>query len=74
MRALIVAGEPGGSVPAVRERIESAWQAKLIDHAGATEVGPWGYADSQQRGLHVVESEFIAEFLHIEDQRPARGR
>ncbi len=66
VRKIIVAGEPGGSVPAIRSRIEAAWNARLIDHAGATEVGPWGYADRAGRGLHVVESEFIAEFLPVE--------
>jgi phenylacetate-CoA ligase len=65
VRSIIVAGEPGGSIPATRARIESAWGAKLIDHAGATEVGPWGYADAERRGLHVNESNFIAEFLSI---------
>jgi len=63
---IIVAGEPGGSIPSIRERIESAWQARVIDHAGASEVGPWGYADAQRRGVHVLESEFIAEFLSLE--------
>ena len=38
---IIVAGEAGGSLPAVRSRIESAWQARVIDHCGATEVGPF---------------------------------
>ena len=66
VRRIIVAGEPGGSIPAIRERIEKAWNAKLIDHSGASEVGPWGYADANQRGLHVIESEFIAEFLSVE--------
>jgi phenylacetate-CoA ligase len=70
VRVLIVAGEPGGSVPAIRQRIESTWHARVIDHAGATEVGPWGYADSGRQGLHVVESEFIAEFLSLTDQQP----
>lgn len=65
VRALILAGEPGGSVPATRERIERAWQARAADHAGATEVGPWGYADREGRGLHVTESEFIAEFRSL---------
>jgi phenylacetate-CoA ligase len=68
---IIVAGEPGGSVPAIRERIESAWAARVIDHAGATEVGPWGFADAQGRGLHVVEPEFIAEFISVESGQPA---
>ena len=67
VRALIVAGEPGGSIPAIRQPLEAAWNAHVIDHAGATEVGPWGYADSTRRGLHVVETEFIAEFLPAVD-------
>jgi len=66
VQRIIVAGEPGGSLPAVRGRIESAWNAKVIDHGGASEVGPWGYADAEQRGLHIIESEFIAEFLSVE--------
>jgi phenylacetate-CoA ligase len=71
VRRIIVAGEPGGSVPAIRQRIEAAWNARVIDHAGATEVGPWGYADQAGRGLHIVESEFIPEFLSVETGQPA---
>ncbi len=66
VRRIILAGEPGGSIPAIRARIESSWQARVIDHAGATEVGPWGYSVDGAFGLHVVESEFIAEFLSLE--------
>ena len=66
VRRIIVAGEPGGSIPAMRDQIERAWNARVIDHSGASEIGPWGYADAQQRGLHVIESEFIAEFLSVE--------
>jgi phenylacetate-CoA ligase len=69
---VIVAGESGGSVPATRERIERAWNAKLVDHAGATEIGPWGYADAAGRGLYVNEAEFIPEFVSVETGRPAR--
>ncbi len=72
VRNIIVAGEPGGSLPSVRGRIEEAWQAKVIDHSGASEVGPWGYADQQGRGLHIVESEFIAEFLSVESGQVAQ--
>jgi phenylacetate-CoA ligase len=71
VRRIIVAGEPGGSIPAIRSRIETAWNAKLIDHSGATEIGPWGYADRDQRGLHAIESEFIAEFVSVESGKPA---
>jgi phenylacetate-CoA ligase len=71
VRRIVVAGEPGGSVPAIRRKIESAWNARLIDHAGGSEIGPWGYADAEGRGLHVLESEFIAEFRSVEHGGPA---
>jgi len=64
VRKIIVAGEPGGSVPSTRNRIEEAWDAQVTDHAGASEVGPWGFS-RDARGLHIIESEFIAEFLSI---------
>ncbi|HKD37242.1 MAG TPA: AMP-binding protein [Pirellulales bacterium] len=65
VRRLILAGEPGGSVPAVRGQIESLWRAKVIDHCGATEVGPWGFGDLGGHFVRVIESEFIAEFLSV---------
>lgn len=60
---IIVAGEAGGSIPAVRSRIESAWRAQVIDHCGATEVGPWGFGWPDRLGIHVIETSFIAELL-----------
>ena len=68
---IIVAGEPGGSVPATRSRIESAWGARLVDHGGATEVGPWGFADPEGCGLFVNEAHFIAEFISVATGHPA---
>jgi phenylacetate-CoA ligase len=65
VRRIVVAGEPGGSIPHVRRRIEQAWNARVVDHGGASEIGPWGFADPHDRGLHVIESEFIAEFLSV---------
>jgi phenylacetate-CoA ligase len=72
VRYLVVAGEPGGSIPAVRQRIEDAWGARVVDHSGASEVGPWGYATADDQGLHVNEAEFIPEFLEPGSDRPAR--
>jgi phenylacetate-CoA ligase len=71
LRRVILAGEPGGSIPATRARLEESWQAKVIDHSGATEVGPWGFGDPEGRGLYILESEFIAEFLSVETDKPA---
>ncbi|HEY4313414.1 MAG TPA: AMP-binding protein [Pirellulales bacterium] len=71
VRVLILAGEPGGSIPAVRRRIEDAWQAHVFDHAGATEIGPWGFADEAATGLYINETQFLAEFLSLEHGGPA---
>jgi len=71
IRAVIVAGEPGGSMAAVRSRIEDGWRGRVIDHAGATEVGPWGYGDAAGTGLFVNEGEFIAEFHSLSSGEPA---
>ncbi len=65
VRLLLLAGESGGSVAAVRHKLEHGWNAAVHDHAGATEVGPWGFGDPAGKGLHVIESEFIAEFLSL---------
>jgi len=63
VRITIHAGEPGASIPSTRERIQSAWNARTYDHAGMTEMGAFGFACSEQQGLHVNEGEFIAELL-----------
>jgi phenylacetate-CoA ligase len=64
VRTIVVAGESGGSLPAVRARIERAWGARVIDHYGLTEVGPVAFEDwNRPGGLYVNEAEFIAEIL-----------
>ncbi|MFM8378064.1 MAG: phenylacetate--CoA ligase family protein [Planctomycetia bacterium] len=72
VRLVIVAGEPGGSIPAVRARIAEAWGADVLDHAGATEVGPWGVGTLAGGGVDVIEPCFHAEFLSLETGRAAR--
>ncbi|MCH7721025.1 MAG: AMP-binding protein [Planctomycetes bacterium] len=71
VRMLIVAGEPGGNVPSTRARIESAWGARVFDHAGMTEIGPWGFECVEAPGgMHVIESEFIAELIDPDGDQP----
>jgi phenylacetate-CoA ligase len=70
VRMLIVAGEPGGSIPATRERIEQQWAARVIDHHGATEVGPLSFECLEAPGfLHLNEGEYICEVLDRESDR-----
>ncbi len=70
VRATIHAGEPGASIPATRARIESAWGARAWDHAGLSEAGAWGYECPAGEGLHVIESEFVAEVLEVGSESP----
>src|SRR6185295_19166147 len=67
VRVLIVAGEPGGSIPATRGRIEQDWGARVIDHHGLTETGPLSFECWENPGgLHVNEGEFICEVVNPE--------
>ena len=71
LRTLIHAGEPGANVPATKVRIESVWNAKCYDHAGASEIGAHSFeCEVQPNGTHVTESEFIVEVLNPETLEP----
>ncbi len=67
IKRITCAGEPGASIPATKHRIESAWNAKVFDHAGATEIGAWSYeCQAQSGGLHVNEAFFLVEIEDVE--------
>jgi phenylacetate-CoA ligase len=71
VRALIVAGEPGGSVPQTRRRIEEAWGARVFDHHGMTEIGPAAVECIENPGgMHLLESEYIAEIIDPQTELP----
>ena len=70
VRTLILSGEPGGSIPGTRARIESLWNARVVDHHGMTEIGPVSYGCPKLPGvLHVIGSAYIAEVIE-----PKTGR
>ncbi len=72
VRTILVAGEPGGSVPGTRRHIEKLWNgARVVDHHGMTEIGPVSYGCPQRQGvLHVIESEYIAEIVDPDGAQP----
>jgi phenylacetate-CoA ligase len=71
VRVLIVAGEPGGSIPTTRARIEQAWGARVIDHHGLTEAGPVSFECWERPGgLHLNEAEFVCEVLDAATGQP----
>lgn len=73
VRAIIVGGEPGGSVPATRDAIEGAWPgATLYDHHGMTEVGPVTYQCPGRPGcLQIIDSSYLAEVIDPDSGEPA---
>jgi phenylacetate-CoA ligase len=72
VRMLIVAGEPGGSIPATRARIEAVWGARVIDHYGMTELGPVAVETMESPGdLLILEDRFLAELLEPDGTQPA---
>ena len=72
VKCIIVGGEPGGSVPEIRDRIESGWKtARLLDHHGMTEVGPVSHGDLDNPGIvHLVHDHFFCEVLDPETDAP----
>jgi len=71
VRTVIVAGEPGGSIPGTRAQIEKLWPgARVFDHHGMTEVGPVTYECPGRPGvLCVIERSYLAEVID-----PATGK
>lgn len=74
VRAIVVAGEPGGSLQATRERIEAVWGARVLDHYGMTEVGPVAMECWNDPGsMWVLENEYVAEILAVDGNEPTRS-
>jgi phenylacetate-CoA ligase len=68
VRVILVAGEPGGSLPSVRQRLEQLWPgARVFDHHGMTEVGPVTHECPERPCvLHVMESGYLPEIVQPE--------
>jgi phenylacetate-CoA ligase len=66
---IIVCGEPGGSIPEIRRRIESAWSARVYDHHGMTEIGPVSVSSESDPDLLLLRHE--SYFCEVID--PATG-
>jgi phenylacetate-CoA ligase len=67
-------GEPGASIPATRERIETAFGAKAFDLPGLTEIAAWGFECDARSGItHVHEDYCYPEVLDEHDRPVAPG-
>ena len=71
VHTVIVAGEPGGNIPATRAQIQKGWGARVMDHHGLTEVGPVSFECREMPGaLHLNEREFICEVIDPNSSTP----
>jgi phenylacetate-CoA ligase len=75
VRMIIVAGEPGGSVPSTRKRLEELWPgARIFDHHGMTETGPVSHECPAQPGtLHILDRAYFAEVIDADGKATPWG-
>ncbi len=69
IRRIFCAGEPGAGLPAVRDKIERAWGAKVYDFAG----GPWGIASiscdhAEYQGMHLLSEDYCVHYDFVDPQ------
>lgn len=81
VRRIVVGGEPGGGVPAVRQQIEQLWGATSCEVLGNSDVVPITFGECLERdGMHFVAQGLVAIELidpeteqHVPFEAGARG-
>jgi phenylacetate-CoA ligase len=69
VKRIFVAGEPGGSIPETRERIEQLWGASVYDYYGLSDIfGSCAGMCEHKNGLHWAE-----DHIHVEVIDPKSG-
>ena len=72
LRKITVSGEPGAGIPAVREKIQTAFNATVTETAGLSDmaVSIWGECPCQC-GMHFCAQEYVmAELIDPETGKP----
>lgn len=73
VQRIFVAGEPGGSIPETRQRIESLWGASVYDYYGLSDIfGSCAGMCEEKEGLHWAEDHILVEVLDPETQEPVK--
>jgi phenylacetate-CoA ligase len=71
IRRIFVAGEPGGSIPETRRRIEELWGASVYDYYGLSDIfGSCAGMCEKKDGLHWAEDHIHVEVLHPDSGEP----
>jgi len=73
VRRIFVAGEPGGSIPETRSRIEALWGAHVYDYYGLSDVfGSCAGMCEARDGLHWAEDHILVEVLDQDMQQQVK--
>lgn len=65
IHTIIVAGEPGGSIPSTRKAIEDLWDARVVDFFGLSDIyGACAAACEANDGLHIAEDQILVETVN----------
>ena len=71
VKRIFVAGEPGGSIPETRQRIEALWGAHVYDYYGLSDIfGSCAGMCEEKDGLHWAEDHILAEVLNPDTLEP----
>ncbi|HTY98187.1 MAG TPA: AMP-binding protein, partial [Rhodocyclaceae bacterium] len=75
IKRIFVAGEPGGSIPETRNRIEALWGASVYDYYGLSDIfGSCAGMCEEKDGLHWAEDHILVEVIDPETgQEVAEG-
>lgn len=64
IKRIIVCGEPGGSIPETRARIEGLWGADVYDYYGLSDIfGACAGMCEEKDGMHWAEDHILVEVL-----------
>ncbi|MDF2615141.1 MAG: phenylacetate--CoA ligase [Clostridia bacterium] len=73
IKTIIVAGEPGGSIPATRKAIEELWDAEVYDFYGISDIfGACAGACEYHAGLHIAEDHMLVEVVDEKTGLPVK--
>lgn len=71
VKRIFVAGEPGGSIPETRARIEELWGADVYDYYGLSDIfGACAGMCEEKDGLHWAEDHIHVEVIDPETGEP----
>ncbi|MEI7612247.1 MAG: phenylacetate--CoA ligase [Betaproteobacteria bacterium] len=71
IKRIFVAGEPGGSIPETRERIEALCGASIYDYYGLSDIfGSCAGMCEEKSGLHWAEDHILVEVLDPDSGDP----